>query len=132
MTDYPKLRDTVALAVNDAATITTGEAYDITDQILRAFVVVPRADLPKVNEDKGGWLEIDGEVSFNPNHTEELRRRALRYLAAIEHIDRPSVPQVDEGLLNALTDLINDTHTSWDSKRMARYLAEHGVTFKEA
>lgn len=101
---------------------------DVPGRILEEFVVTPRSDLPPVTVHDHGRITADG-LGGEVSGVETASRNALAWLALAEYLD--AHPPVDEAQVRALTELIDDTHQSWDSKRIATYLARHGVTVKE-
>lgn len=115
-----------------ARTRLTGiESDDLADSIREQFLVIPRTDLPKAieSEDEQGRRVLKARGATLDGDGWAAGSDALGWLAIKEYLD--AHPPVDEAQVRALTELIDDTHQSWDSKRIATYLARHGVTVKE-
>jgi len=127
MTDNT-LRDKVATYLLG----TSGDRHDIADLILRDFIVIPRADLPKVKTDGGvfadsiGWQKRD----ITDDLPQRARLYAMQYLAIAEYLD--AHPPVDEAQVDALAALINEPGDETTADLARRLIASGRVTVKEA
>lgn len=98
-------------------------------------IVIRRGELPEVRTGQGSsgvyYRANAGYGSaLNPSGVVKdilglAEIRAREFLALAEYLREH--PPVDEEQVKALTAIVGETHMSWDSERMARFLVERGV-----
>jgi hypothetical protein len=92
-------------------------------------IIIDRADLPETTYEASvaivrNTLGARGRDGLFEGDTKQVRDYALSLLAAAEYLD--AHPPVDEADVEALARVLDQTHQSWDSKRLARHILATG------